>query len=111
MDEEEINIYDYIEVIWRRKRLAFLLYLIVSSLVVLFTLYQPPVYEAKTIILIEQKEGELSALFQSAGIIISSLNIQTQAELIKTRPVMERAADVAGMTKEDANSIKSGLSF
>ena len=105
MEEEEINIYDYIKVIRKRKRLAFLIFLIVTISVVVFSYYKPPVYEAKTIILLEEREG--SSLLENTGLVINPLDIETQAAIITTRPILERAAIISGMTEEDFDLIKS----
>jgi uncharacterized protein involved in exopolysaccharide biosynthesis len=93
---------------WRRKRLALLIFLIVTVSVVVFSYYKPPVYEAKTIIQLDEREGP--GLLETAGLVINPLNIETEAAIITTRPILERAAIIAGMTEADPDSIKNSVS-
>lgn len=109
MEEEEINIWNYIEVVWRRKRLVFLLFYIVAIAALVISMYQPPTYEAKTTILLEKKDSEISTLLEKAGIVINPFDIQTQAELIKKRPTMEKAAILAGMRLEETNLLQDSI--
>lgn len=109
MEEEDIDIWNYIEVVWRRKWLVFLLFLIVAIAAVVISLYQPPIYDAKTTILLEKKDSEISTLLERAGIVVNPLDIQTQAEIIKKRPTMEKAAILAGMRLEETSLLQDSI--
>ena len=90
MGNEELSLRHYIDVILRRKWLmaAITALAIVASLA--FTLFQSPVYQAKTSVLIEREAG-LGRLLEASGNFFIDRSIRTQMELIKSRDVLGRA--------------------
>jgi uncharacterized protein involved in exopolysaccharide biosynthesis len=85
------------------------LFFIVAIAAVVISLDQPPIYDAKTTILLEKKDSEISTLLERAGIVVNPLDIQTQAEIITKRPTMEKAAILAGMRLEETSLLQDSI--
>ena len=90
MDNEELGLRHFIEVILRRKWLVATATALAIVASLAFTLFQTPVYQAQTSILIEREEG-LGRLLEASGDFFIDRSIRTQMELIKSRDVLSRA--------------------
>lgn len=91
MDEQEIKLSDYLNVIMRYKWLVILLFILTVSIAVIYTTRAPRIYQATTRILLEDKSSSniLFTSFRNQGNSINN-NIQ----ILKSNPVMEIADQI-----------------
>ena len=90
MDNEELSLRHYIDVILRRKWLVVTATALAIAAALAYTLFQSPVYQAETTVLIEREQG-LGRLLEASGEFFIDRSIRTQMELIKSRDVLSRA--------------------
>ncbi len=99
MNENEINLRDYWEIINKRKRFVMVFIVMILAIVLLLSILQKPGYEAKVTLLIRGNTGgmisQFSGLAGLAGINLAgaSGNIQDLDNLIKSDAVAERVLD------------------
>jgi tyrosine-protein kinase Etk/Wzc len=99
-DQEQINLRDYVQVMWRRIWVIVLVFLVVFVTVLVWTLMMRPVYEARATLEI-QKTGDSGALslenlFSEGLGVGAEKELYTEVEIIKSLPVIEDAIRLSG---------------
>ena len=97
IEEEEIRLSDYLRIIRQYIWLIGIIFIVVLSATVLYTIRSPKIYSSSCRILIEEKSN--NNLFYMAQ-SMSSSSINNNIEILKSRPVMRTALDVM---KKDEN--------
>ncbi len=87
--EREIHLYDYFEVLLRRKWVIILCFASIVLTAGIATYIMTPVYEASTSILIEESKIGGQALFAELAGLPQSSEIPSQIEIIKSRTIAE----------------------
>jgi uncharacterized protein involved in exopolysaccharide biosynthesis len=92
-EEETINLYEVIQVLYRGKWLIILIFVLVVLATAIFTFMQDPIYESTAVVLIEKgKKGlGLSQAFDITG-ISEQRNIKNEIEILKSRSLAEAVA-------------------
>lgn len=92
-EEEAINLYEVIQVLYRGKWLIILVFILVVLATAIFTFMQDPIYESTAVILIEKgKKGlGLTEAFDITG-LTEQRNIRNEIEILKSRSLAEAVA-------------------
>jgi len=92
-EEETINLYEVIQVLYRGKWLIILVFILVVLATATFTFMQDPIYESTTVVLIEKgKKGVgLTEAFDITG-LSEQRNIKNEIEILKSRSLAEAVA-------------------
>jgi len=98
---EEIHLRDYLQVLRKRRWLALATFFTVVLGVTAWTLVQTPIYEGAAKVLIDREPPRVLSGVQEVTPLESTSQdyYQTQYELIKSRPVLERAIESLGLTR------------
>jgi len=99
-DNEQINLRDYVQVMWRRMWVIILVFLVVFGTVLVGTFRMKPVYQASATLEI-QKTGDSGALslenlFTEGLGVGAEKGLYTEVEIIKSWPVAEDAVRLSG---------------
>ena len=99
-DHEQINLRDYVQVMWRRIWVIVLVFLVVFGAVLVWTLMMRPVYQARATLEI-QKTGDSGALslenlFSEGLGVGAEKELYTETEIIKSLPVAKDAVRLSG---------------
>ena len=98
-DSEEINLRDYLQVIWRRKWVIVLVFVLVVCTTLAYSLWMRPVYQASAVVEIRKPSGgglSLEEMFtDNLGVGVEK-DVATEVEIFKSRTVSEEAARRAG---------------
>ena len=84
--EEEINLKDYLNIILNYKWLIIGVFLVISIATAIYTFRLPKIYEASSMVMIEQKSN--SDMFMLGG-SIGPTTLNNTMEIIKSRPISE----------------------
>ncbi|RJQ51435.1 MAG: polysaccharide biosynthesis tyrosine autokinase [Nitrospiraceae bacterium] len=89
-DKKDIHLYDYLEVLIRRKWVVIIFFTVLVATVAVSTYRMTPIYESDTTLLIEEKEPweGTNILTEFAGMKPSK--VQTEIEMIKSRTIAEK---------------------
>jgi len=92
-EEETINLYEVIQVLYRGKWLIILVFILVVLATATFTFMQDPIYESTAVVLIEKgKKGVgLTEAFDITG-LSEQRNIKNEIEILKSRSLAEAVA-------------------
>jgi succinoglycan biosynthesis transport protein ExoP len=98
---DEIHLRDYLQVLRKRRWLALATFFTVVLGVTAWTLVQTPIYEGAAKVLIDREPPRVLSGVQEVTPLESTSQdyYQTQYELIKSRPVLERAIESLGLTR------------
>lgn len=97
---DEIHLRDYLLVLRKRRWLALSVFLTVVVGVTAWTLIQTPIFEGATRILIDREPPRVLNVQEVTPLETTSQDYyQTQYELIKSRPVLERAIEAGGLAR------------
>lgn len=99
-DRRRTDLRDYMQVMWRRMWVIVLVFLVLLATVLVETLRMKPIYQAGAILEI-QKTGEggalsLENLFSEGLGVGGEKELNTEVEVLKSRPVAEDAARLSG---------------
>lgn len=98
-DNDEIDLLQLWQTIWRRKWSILTLVVVVMMVAVLAVLSITPVYRAGATLLIEQKQANVVSIEQVYGLEgTGSEYLQTQFELLKSRALAERVVKQLNLT-------------
>ncbi len=89
VEEKEIHLYDYLDVLLRKKWIVLSCFMVVVLAAATATYLATPVYEATTSILIEDTKGGGEALFSELSGLSRTSEIPSQIEIIKSRTIAE----------------------
>jgi capsular polysaccharide biosynthesis protein len=97
-DEQLISIRDLLGVLWRRLWVILLAAVLLAGSVVIYDLFQTPVYEARVTILVGQQQTSEDVPSQLGSDVMGLQQLtQTVAGLIATRPVVDATVDRLGL--------------
>jgi uncharacterized protein involved in exopolysaccharide biosynthesis len=100
MTTDEIHLRDYLRVLYKRRWLAMTVFTAVVSLVTIGTLLQTRVYEGSVKLLIDREPPRVVAIQEVQPLDATTQDYyQTQYEIIKSRPVIERAIENLNLTR------------
>jgi len=89
LQEKEIHLRDYLNIIRKRKLIVFSIFIIIFTVVLVVTIASTPIYEASTRLLIEKSVA--SPLVSDYGYARQTPEfLQTQAEIITSYPVAQK---------------------
>lgn len=98
-DDDEIDLLQLWQTIWRRKWSIITLVLVVMMVTALAVLSMTPIYRAGATLLIEQKSAKVVSIEQVYGLDGSGNEyLQTQFELLKSRALAERVVKQLNLT-------------
>jgi len=89
VEEREIHLYDYVEVLLRKKWIVISCFAVIVLAAGIGTYFATPIYEASTSILIEEAKGGGEALFSELAGLPQTSEIPSQIEIIKSRTIAE----------------------
>ncbi|VAX34279.1 Tyrosine-protein kinase, partial [hydrothermal vent metagenome] len=89
VEEREFHLYDYVEVLLRKKWIVISCFVVIVLAVGIGTYLATPVYEATTSILIQEAKGGGQALFTELAGLSQTSEIPSQIEIIKSRTIAE----------------------
>jgi len=106
MIDKQANIQDYIQVIIRRRGVILTFFTVLFFTVLIGTLKQKPVYEAKATIQIEKSSPRVTSIQEVAP--MGAMDdyrgykdyYETQYKLLKSQTLMRRVADALGLNKD-----------
>ena len=105
---EDVHLWDYVQIVLQRLPLAIITGATVMLLAVIYTWTRTPRYTSTAQLLVESNQINLTdmkgAMDQGAGVIGKREYMQTQAKLIKSRPVMEAVIESLNLLATDAFS-------
>ncbi len=88
-EEKQINLNDYLRVIFRRRWLIVLVFLGFTGSAVAFSFLTKPIYQASTTIMVEKEGGMDDYIFTGAAMMRSDSKIKNQVEIIKSRSLAQ----------------------
>jgi tyrosine-protein kinase Etk/Wzc len=91
MQEQEINLSDYITILLRYKYLILIIFVVVVGLAIIYTARAPRIYQASSKIMLEDR-APANLLFAPVGQKASSIN--NTIEILKSRPVLQTAYQI-----------------
>ena len=88
LQQQEISLADYINIIFRRRKVFFSVFLTVLVSVILYTFLMRPVYQSSSTVYVSNNNGKLgiNELVMSGG----NNSIQAEIEIIKSRTIAEQ---------------------
>ena len=97
---EEIHLRDYLRVLSKRRWLAVATLVLVVAGTTIGTLVQTPIYEAAVRVLIDREPPRFVNIQEVQPLEVTSQDYyQTQYEIIKSRPVIDRAIESLNLTR------------
>ena len=97
---KQTNLRDYVLVLWRRMWLIVLALMVLFCTVLVQTLRMKPVYQASAMLEIQRTGGggamSLEKLFSESLAAGSTQELNTEVEILKSRPVAEDAVRLSG---------------
>lgn len=108
--QQEITLKDIIEKIYRRKKLVLITFVVVFSLIVLYTFIKRPIYEATVQVLVEKSKGGATGLLQGVGDLIQPFEaddrrINNEMDILQTNLLR---ANVANKLLDSSEIVISG---
>ncbi|MCX5666814.1 MAG: polysaccharide biosynthesis tyrosine autokinase [Candidatus Omnitrophica bacterium] len=106
MIDKQANIQDYIQVIIRRRGAILTFFTVLFITVLIGTLKQRPIYEAKAVIQIEKNSPRVTSIQEVAPMGVADDYraykdyYETQYKLLQSPTLMRRAADALGLNKD-----------
>ena len=85
LNNKEISLKDYLAILYRGRWIILTAFLVTMTVVSYYTFTTPPVYEASTIIMIDEKQGMGASLFNVSGLSKQRTLINNQVEILKSR--------------------------
>jgi capsular exopolysaccharide synthesis family protein len=93
-----VHLRDYLRVLWRRKWILVICVVVLESTVAIGTFLQTPVYRATAKVLIEREVPKVMSFQEVSPIDTTSQDYyQTQYEIIRSRPIIEKVLDRLGL--------------
>jgi capsular exopolysaccharide synthesis family protein len=111
MDIREFNIRDYLNVIYKRKRIAIALFSIAFTIIVIATISSPPIYRASTKLIIERVHQPVLPSQFSYYPFYDPEFYETQYQLIKSAAVGRRVAEMLFLDGEYKQHLKAKRRF
>jgi len=102
MPQYELNLNDYVRIIYKRKNLIFLSVVVVTLLSFIFSTKSAPYYEARSTVKIEQRQTVAGMLTDWVSFNPANL-MESHSRLIRGFPVMRKVALRLGMTNEQSS--------
>jgi uncharacterized protein involved in exopolysaccharide biosynthesis len=98
--EQEIHLRDYLLVLYKQRWLAIVTFVLVVAGATIWTFVQTPIYEGTVRVLIDREPPRVVNIQEVQPLEATSQDYyQTQYEIIKSRPVIERAIDNMGLAR------------
>ena len=88
--KKDVHLYDYIEVLLRRKLVVIIFFVTLVATVAISTYNMTPIYESNTTILIEEKEPWEGTNILTEFTGLKPSKVQTEIEVIKSRTIAEK---------------------
>ncbi len=90
VQEREVTLQDYIRIIYRSRWLIFFCFIIVMALTVYITFTAPPQYQASTLILLTNRTGSATTLFQNPIFSNEQTRVNNEIEVLKSISLARR---------------------
>ena len=98
--EQEIHLRDYLLVLYKQRWLAVVTFVLVVAGATIWTFVQTPIYEGTVRLLIDREPPRVVNIPEVQPLETTSSDYyQTQYEIIKSRPVIDRAIENLGLTR------------
>ena len=99
-EDRQIHLRDYVWVLWRRMWVVILAFVVLFCTVLVQTLRMKPTYQASAMLEIQKTGGggalSLEKLFSESLVVGSTQELNTEVEILKSRPVAEDAVRLSG---------------
>ena len=99
-DRRQTDLRDYMQVMWRRMWVIILAFVVLFCTVLVHTLRMKPIYQASAMLEIQKTGGggalSLEKLFSESLAVGSTQELNTEVEILKSRPVAEDAVRLSG---------------
>ena len=98
-DSEEINLRDYLQVVWRRRWAIVLAFVLIVCTTLVVSLQMRPVYQASAVLEIQKPSSGMSLeeLFSDNMGMGAEKNVSTEVEILKSRTVVADAVRLGGL--------------
>ncbi|WP_020676299.1 GumC family protein [Geopsychrobacter electrodiphilus] len=106
---EEVHLQDYLQVIYRRRRVVLLVFVLVLAAVSVFTFMQTPIYETSATLHVRDEKVKGGAMLGDLGLSRDN-PIETEIEILKARTNIEQVVKQLHLNWQVDNN-KAGLSF
>jgi len=108
MEEREIHLRDYLQILYKRRYTALTFFIIVFAVVIIGTLSTTPVYKATTKILIEKAEPYNLTMMYPYYSPYDPEYYETQYQLIKSKAVAQKVVTMLSLETTYASYFKGG---
>ena len=97
---DTVNLHDYLKVLFRHKAVIITTFITVMTTVIIGLQFKTPVYEAQVKMLISAEKRIDAPFYKELMGYGESQIILTQSEMVRSRPVIERAVKAIGLYKK-----------
>ncbi|MCH9008302.1 polysaccharide biosynthesis tyrosine autokinase [candidate division KSB1 bacterium] len=110
LNNKEASLKDYLAILYRGRWIILIAFLVTLAAVTYYTFTTPPVYEASTIIMIDEKQGMGESLFDVAGFSQQRTLINNQVEILKSRSLNQSVLQrLLSSPERDSLALLEGL--
>lgn len=110
LNNKEASLKDYLAILYRGRWIILIAFLVTLAAVTYYTFTTPPVYEASTIIMIDEKQGMGESLFDVAGFSQQRTLINNQVEILKSRSLNQSVLErLLSSPERDSLALLEGL--
>ena len=100
---QEFHLSDYVNIIWKRKRVAITFLLVVVCIVAVKTYYTKPVYQATAQISIEGKSSFMKDMTKIGDANLGREYLETQYKLLKSKSLASKTIEALKLREYVAN--------
>lgn len=93
MEKKERNWQEYLTVLYRRKWLFALVFMLILISTAVFTFTVTPLYQARTTLLIEEKGGVENQIFEISSLSLKETVLKNQVEILRSRSLAAAVLD------------------
>jgi polysaccharide biosynthesis transport protein len=90
MEEKEIDLRDYINVVWKRRKMILVIFLAAVIITAIVSLFMPKVYESSLTIMVNRPKYQLSLEPKIQTMVSPEVSVETYHDLINDRKLIEQ---------------------
>lgn len=106
--EYEVDLRDYIEVIWREKWLILLIFLVAAGVAYGFSKTEPSQYETETTLLVTPRISEQLAQEEDEGLVGSSLSVSVYRRSALAKDLLQKIIEELDLRSEEDELVNVG---
>ena len=107
LEEKPVRLTDYLRVLYGGKWIIIFSFIIVVAATAYFTFTTPPVYQAECSVIVDQKGGIESTLFDVTPFGKQMTTVNNQVEILKSRRLAELVVDELLRSEEHTSELQS----